>query len=241
MAKNTNNESNPSNSILTVPTAGREGQYVYEDEATEIFITRKSYDTVYQDQATIEGRVDQKGTLKLEVNGKVEATEILNKNENFAFVATLVEGRNDVNLLFTDEVGKVTRQTFNFVYLTNYDLVVDASYTGVAGAMAEDGTGAKVYATVQEAVDSVSSSNTERVVILIKEGSYREHLVITSPYITLIGEDREKVNINFFDSVESPVGGSTDKRCAVYVKSSATGFAAENLTIENMSHLYENC
>lgn len=67
----------------------------------------------------------------------------------------------------------------------------------------------------------------------MKEGNYKEHLVITSPYVTLIGEDREMVNINFDDKTESPVGGDTSTRCAVYVKSSAVGFAAENVTFEN--------
>ena len=119
---------------------------------------------------------------------------------------------------------------FRSVYLTNYDIAVDASYKGVDGA--EDAsTGAKMYGTVQAAVNSVAADNGARVVILIKEGSYKEHLVIDKPNITLIGEDREKVNLNYSD--KATVGQGTDVRCATYVKSSATNFAAENLTIEN--------
>ena len=232
LAKSEGNESNPSNTLLMVPSAGREGKYVYENEAANLFITKKSYDTVYKNEATLEGVVDRAGTLSLEVNGTVQDTVSVDKKGNFAFKANLEAGRNDVNLLLTDEAGKVTRKTFNFVYLTNYDIVVDQAYTGVEGA--EDAaTGAKMYSTVQKAVDSVSASNTERVVILVKEGNYTEHLRITSPYITLIGEDSQKVNINYYDKDESPEGGDTSLRCAVYVKESATGFAAENLTFEN--------
>lgn len=233
VAQSNNNESNPSNILLMVPTAGRQGEYVYENEATNIFITKKSYDTVYKNEATLEGVVDNKGTLALEVNNSVHASINLNKNEAFAFKAPLIEGRNDVNLLFTDEEGKVTRKTFNFVYLTHYDLVVNESYTGIDGEVASDGTNTKMYRTLQAAVDSIPLNNTKRVVILVKEGNYREYLRIASPYITLIGEDREKVNINFFDKDITKPGGDTDKRCAIHVKSSATGFSAENLTFEN--------
>lgn len=232
VAKSKTNESNPSNTLLMVPSAGRVGDYVYEDEAAEIFMTKKSYDTVYKNEATLEGVSDRAGTLVLEVNGKVQDTVSLAKKGTFAFKANLEEGRNDVNLLLTDEAGKVTRKTFNFVYLTNYDIVVDENYTGVDGAK-DAATGARIYSTVQAAVDSVASDNSKRVVILVKEGNYTEHLRITSPYITLIGEDSEKVNINFYDKNLSPEGGDTSLRCAVYVKDTATGFAAENLTFEN--------
>ena len=232
IAKSKTNESNPSNMLLMVPTAGREGAYVYENEAADIFMTKKSYDTVYKNEATLEGIVDRAGTLSLEVNGTVQDTISVAKKGAFAFKASLKEGRNDVNLLFTDEAGKVTRETFNFVYLTNYDIVVDQTYTGIDGTK-DASTGAKIYHSVQAAVDSVAANNTERVVILVKEGSYTEHLSITSPYITLIGEDSQKVNINFYDKTLSPEGGDTSLRCAVYVKESATGFAAENLTFEN--------
>ena len=207
---------------------------MYEKESANIFITKKSYDTVYSNKATIEGLVEKAGKLELEVNGTiVETTTIAKAKDPFAFSATLTEGRNDVNLYFTDNAGKVTRKTFNFVYLTNYDIVVDATYTGTDGDALTAGSTVKVYKTVQAAVDSVPADNKDRVVILVREGSYTEHLVISSPYISLIGEDSEKVNINFYDPVESPEGGDTSKRCATYVTKTAVGFSAENLTFEN--------
>lgn len=232
VAKSPDNYSNPSEPLLMLATAGRSGKYVYESEAAGITMTKKSYDTVYKDEATLEGVVDQTGEMALEVNGQIQEKMNLKKGQAFAFKAKLKKGRNDVNLLFTDANGKVTRQTFNFVYLTNYDIVVDQNYQGKDGEI-DEATGAKMYSTVQAAVNSVPSNNEKRTVILIKEGSYVEYLRIESPYITLIGEDREKVNINFYDPQITPAGGSTDKRCAIHIKPSATGFAAENLSFEN--------
>ena len=59
---------------------------------------------------------------------------------------------------------------------------VDSAYTGTDG---EEVNGIPTYKTVQAAVDSVASDNTRRVIILVKEGDYEEHLVVKSPYITL--------------------------------------------------------
>ena len=233
IAKSSDNESNPSQAILSVPSAGRTGEYAYGDEAAEIVLTKKSYDTVYGDQAVLEGIVSKSGKLQLTVNGQVQDEVTVNARDRFSFAASLKEGRNDVNLYLIDNNERVTRKTFNFVYLTSYDMVVDGAYTGVDGEGLVLNPEIKVFSTVQAAVDSVSLSNTQRVTILIKEGNYVEHLVINSPYITLIGEDREKVNLSFYDPIESPEGGDTAKRCAVNIKSSAKGFSAENLTFEN--------
>ncbi|WP_438448904.1 pectinesterase family protein [Gorillibacterium sp. sgz5001074] len=232
-AKSAANSSNPSVAVLSVPSAGHSGAYVYEGEAADIVITKKSYDTVFTDKATLEGTVDRAGTLRLEVNGAEQSRAALEAHGTFQFRAALTEGRNDVNLYFTDEQGKVTRKTFNFVYLTNYQIVVDAAYTGADGAAMPENPAIKMYKSVQAAVNSVPTANTSRVVILVKEGQYVEHLRIASPYISLVGEDRDRVNINFYDRVLSPEGGSTEDRNAVYIKSTATGFTAENLTFEN--------
>lgn len=233
IAKSETNESIPSDILMTVPSGGRSGAYVYEEEATNISITRKTSDTVYSGNAILEGTVDKAGTMKLSVNDSEREQVVLNAGGAFSFQnISLAEGRNDVNLYFTDTDGKVTRKTFNFVYLTNYDVIVDGNYTGTEGAESSEVPGVKQYRTIQAAVDDVTNQS-ERTVILVKEGSYVEHLVISTANISLIGEDRENVNISFFDPVESPIGGDMSKRCAVYVTSSAANFTAENLTIEN--------
>lgn len=223
------NYSNPSDTLWAVPTAGHTGKYVYEDDAVKYTITKKSYDTVYNGKITIEGVVEENVIATLYVNGSEAAKTDVKEKESFAFKDIAIEeGRNDVELIFTDKKGNKTRETFNYVYLTNYNKVVDSAYTGTDG---EEVNGIPTYKTVQAAVDSVASDNTRRVIILVKEGDYEEHLVVKSPYITLIGEDSEKTRI-YYD-VKELAGGDMKLRCAVRIDSTATGFSAENLTIEN--------
>lgn len=225
------NSSNASQEVWAVATGPRKGQYAYEDEAIPVVITKKSYDTSYQKEIVIEGIAEEACKLKAMVNGSQQDTEKeIKAGGSFQLNLVLKEGRNDVNLLFTDAEGAVTRKTFNYVYLTNYDMVVDGSYAGNDGDLVN---GIPVYKTVTAAVGAVPSDSKVRKVILIKEGSYREHLVINKPYLSLIGEDRDQVNIHFYDRLESPEGGDMKTRCAVYVTSEAKGFSAENLTIEN--------
>ena len=223
------NYSNPSETVWAVPSTNRIGKYVYEDQAVKYTVTKKSYDTVYNGKITIEGIVEDNVSVILAVNGNKAAQQDVKAKGKFAFTdIDVAEGRNDVELLFTDSKGNTTRETYNYVYLTNYNKVVDSAYEGTDG---EEVNGIPTYKTVQAAVDSVSSNNTERVIILVKEGDYEEHLEVKSPYITLIGEDSEKTRI-FYDTKEW-VGGDMKSRCAVLINSAAKGFSAENLTIEN--------
>ena len=223
------NWSNPSETVWTVPSAGHTSDYVYEDEAVGFTITKRSYNTVYDGKLTIEGVVEKQANVTLKINGTEAGNTDAAAKGTFSFEdKQLSAGRNNVELLFTDKNGKVTRETFNYVYLTDYQKVVDAKFTGNDG---DKVNGIETYKTVQAAVDSVSSANSERVIILVKEGDYEEHLIVSSPYITLIGEDSEKTRI-FYDTKEW-VGGDMGLRCAVKINAAATGFSAENLTIEN--------
>ena len=223
------NWSNPSETVWTVPSAGHTSDYVYEDEAVGFTITKRSYNTVYDGKLTIEGVVEKQANVTLKINGTEAGKTDVAAKGTFSFEdKQLSAGRNNVELLFTDKNGKVTRETFNYVFLTDYQKVVDAKFTGNDG---DKVNGIETYKTVQAAVDSVSSANSERVIILVKEGDYEEHLIVSSPYITLIGEDSEKTRI-FYDTKEW-VGGDMGLRCAVKINATATGFSAENLTIEN--------
>ena len=223
------NYSNPSETVWAVPSAGHKGDYVYEDDAVGFTITKRSYDTVFDGKITLEGVVEKVADVSLVINGETVDTQSVKAKETFAFDdKEIAQGRNDVELRFTDKDGNITRETFNFVYLTNYQKVVDAAYDGTDG---EEVNGIATYKTVQAAVNSVAASNERRVVIFVKEGDYEEHLSVTSPYITLIGEDSEKTRI-YYDTKEW-VGGDMSQRCAVSIGKAATGFSAENLTIEN--------
>ncbi len=225
-AMNATNVGLLSKTVFALPTAGHIGEYVYEDEACKIEITEKSSDTLLTNTAKLKGTVDRTGTLDLFVNGeKVNTTT----DSAFDFNFEVVEGRNDVNLIFTDSEGKKTRQTYNFVYLTNYNIVVDPAFSGVDGSVYELNNEAFVYSTIQAAINSVSSTNSKRVVIFVKNGKYAEHLEITSPNITLIGEDRDNTVVQY---ATTNVGDMTN-RAAVRVRSTATNFTAENICFEN--------
>lgn len=230
VAYSVDNYSNPSETVWTVPTKGHTGSYVYEENSTGITITKKSYDTVYNGKITLEGVVEKSANVVLQVNGVNAAQEAVSERGTFSFTDIAIkEGRNDVNLLVTDSNGDVTRQTFNFVYLTNYDKVVNETFSGNDGALNEDGV--PTYKTVQAAVDSVSQTNEQRVVILVKEGNYEENLQVNAPNIALVGEDSTKTRI--FYNTKDNVGGDMSKRCAVCIQKNATSFSAENLTFEN--------
>ena len=233
------NSSNPSEAVWAMASAGHTGDYVYEDEAAKITLTKCPDATVFQSNISIGGTVDRAGQLKANVNGKQVSDERVTANGTFNIRLSLDEGRNTVELLFTDSAGKVTRQTRNFVYLTNYDKIVDASYTG------EDGTevdGVPTYSTVQAAVNAVPADNKERQIIYIKAGDYEERLVVENPYISLLGEDPDRVRIHCYpanlyenkpDKSDYEAGGDMSKRCATYVTDKAVGFSAENITFAN--------
>ena len=64
-----------------------------------------------------------------------------------------------------------------------------------SGCVATDTT----FPTIQAAVNSISDANTESVTIKLENGRYYEKLTIDKPYITLLGEDRDKTIITYDD------------------------------------------
>jgi unsaturated rhamnogalacturonyl hydrolase len=61
--------------------------------------------------------------------------------------------------------------------------------------VAQDGSAD--YRTVQEAVDAIPGDNSVNRTILIRNGVYREKVLLNKPYVSLVGEDREKTRIEF--------------------------------------------
>ena len=230
------NSSNPSETVWAMASAGHTGAYVYEDEAAKITLTECPDETVFQNNISIGGTVDRAGQLTANVNGTQAASQSVAAGGAFRLNLSLEQGRNTVELLFTDSEGKVTRETCSFVYLTNYDKIVDASYIGEDGA---EVNGVPTYKTVQAAVDSVPANNTERQVIYIKSGDYEERLVVESPYISLLGEGQDSVRIHCYPADVYPddegyeAGGDMSKRCAAFITDTAVGFSAENITFAN--------
>jgi len=105
--------------------------------------------------------------------------------------------------------------------------------------VAPDGSGQ--YKTVQAAIDSIPNENTEPRVIVIKPGTYKEHLVISErkTLLTLRGEhkDAAKTVLTFnrywgVDHAAAP-GKKVETNDIESVLIQPDNFTAENLTFEN--------
>ncbi len=102
--------------------------------------------------------------------------------------------------------------------------------------VAQDGSGD--FTTVQEAINSVRGVMDERKIIFIKNGVYREKIVVPTHCmnITLLGEDREQTVITWADHANMPIPGTETKMGTFRTYTllvQGHGFRAENLTVEN--------
>ncbi|NHB68623.1 pectinesterase family protein [Perlabentimonas gracilis] len=100
--------------------------------------------------------------------------------------------------------------------------------------VSKDGTG--TVATVQEAIDMVPENNTERFVIFIRNGEYKEKIVLprAKTNVTMIGESAEGVILTYDDYSGKVVEGDT---ITTYTSHSfaadADDFVAMNITFAN--------
>lgn len=101
--------------------------------------------------------------------------------------------------------------------------------------VAADGSGQ--YATVQAAVNSLSTSNTTPTQIRIKPGTYKEKLVINRPNITLCGQTGKATTTIFTysdaASTSNGNGGTLGTSGSASTNLSASNVSAENLTFAN--------
>lgn len=108
-----------------------------------------------------------------------------------------------------------------------YDIVV-----------AQDGSGN--YKTVQEAFDAVPKLKSERTVIFVKNGTYKQVLTLEADRnnVSLIGEDSKKVILTY-DNYANRINPATNANYGTSGSSSCfikgSGFYAENITFENAS------
>jgi pectinesterase len=96
--------------------------------------------------------------------------------------------------------------------------------------VAADGSGN--FTTVQAAVAAIPAGNRERMVIFIKNGTYREKVRIEARCVTLRGESREGTRIEFPQGREE-FNAQPDKLGFAVVNVHADDCVIENLTVEN--------
>jgi pectinesterase len=108
--------------------------------------------------------------------------------------------------------------------------------------VAKDGSGK--FTTIQEAINSIPSSNSRNVTILVKNGTYAEHIAVDKSFISIIGESREKTIIEFsILRTEWQSSHSSSAGCAVInigctpsfskTSSAVTDVVIGNLTVQN--------
>jgi pectinesterase len=80
--------------------------------------------------------------------------------------------------------------------------------------------GSREFKTIQAAIDSIPPENSERVIIDIKNGTYKERVRIRNSFITLRGQDRKRTRIVAevdTSACKIDVGASKEEHCATVV------------------------
>ena len=101
--------------------------------------------------------------------------------------------------------------------------------------VAQDGSGN--YTSVQAALNAVPPNNKTPFVIYIRNGIYKEKLLLDSikKFITLIGEDKFKTILTYNDHTGklSPSGDTINTRTSWSFKILGDNFTAKNITFQN--------
>jgi pectinesterase len=101
--------------------------------------------------------------------------------------------------------------------------------------VAQDGTGN--FTRVQAAFDAVSANNKKPIIIFIKNGVYKEKLLLdsTKRFVTLIGEDKFNTILTYDDHTGkiAPDGKIINTRTSWSFKVLAPDFTAMNITFQN--------
>jgi polygalacturonase len=113
-----------------------------------------------------------------------------------------------------------------------YAAIVDATFRGADG---DSSSGSPKFRTLGAALTALPPNGVGRVAILLKNGRYREKLTVDRPYVTIVGESRDRAVLTY-DAVAdtpNPGGGTYGTRGSFTLRVVAPDFRAENLTIEN--------
>lgn len=101
--------------------------------------------------------------------------------------------------------------------------------------VAQDGTGD--YITVQQAMNSIPSGNDKPVEVYVKNGVYKEVVVVdaTKNFINLIGEDKDKTILTYDNHAGTrlPNGDTLNTWTCASFFVYGNDFTAENITFEN--------
>ncbi|HEX8411792.1 MAG TPA: pectinesterase family protein [Thermoanaerobaculia bacterium] len=99
--------------------------------------------------------------------------------------------------------------------------------------VAQDGSGD--FKTIQEAVDAIPNDNDDHRIIYIRNGQYREKVMIARSYVALVGEDCDKTRIEFAELRRNWRAKHPDDwgAAVVNIADGATDVTIANLTVKN--------
>jgi pectinesterase len=100
--------------------------------------------------------------------------------------------------------------------------------------VAGDGTGD--FKTIRSAVESIPTTNRERVIVWIKDGRYHEKIRVDASFVTLRGQSRKGTCIEFSQIKDDFVAHPDDLGWAVINLNRANDLVLENLTVENTAN-----
>jgi rhamnogalacturonyl hydrolase YesR/beta-xylosidase/lysophospholipase L1-like esterase len=101
----------------------------------------------------------------------------------------------------------------------------------VTVTVAQDGSGD--FTTIQAAVDALPHDDTTYRTILIRNGVYREKVLIRTSHVALVGEDRAKTRIEFAELRRNWRASHPDDWGAAVINIDATDVIIANLTVRN--------
>jgi rhamnogalacturonyl hydrolase YesR/beta-xylosidase/lysophospholipase L1-like esterase len=97
--------------------------------------------------------------------------------------------------------------------------------------VAQDGSGD--FRTIQAAVDALPNDDTAYRTILIRNGVYREKVLLKASHVALVGEDRAKTRIEFAELRKNWRAAHADDWGAAVINIDATDVIVANLTVHN--------
>src|SRR6266446_2838402 len=97
--------------------------------------------------------------------------------------------------------------------------------------VAQDGTGD--FRSIQEALDAIPADNSETRIVVIRNGTYHEKVMMRTSHVALVGEDRDKTRIEYAELRRNWRASHPDDWGAAVINIAATDVIIANLTVHN--------
>ncbi len=123
----------------------------------------------------------------------------------------------------------------NFLFFITFSVALSSFAQKKKFTVAQDGSGD--YKTVQEALNVIPESNKKPVTIFIKQGIYKEVIIVdaTKSFVHLVGEDKNSTILTFNNhaGTKLPNGDTLNTWTCASFFVYGNNFSAQNLTFQN--------